>query len=195
MISNENLGGLMGAPVEGADGDRIGTVGQVFVDPTTGTPNWVTVRTGWFGRHETFVPLDEANWDREVLHVPYEKGLVKDAPRIDTDEALSPGAEDELYRYYRLGDEDNDDHADEKDVADRTEDADTANRRGDTDAAAWPNESLRLRKYQVTEEKQVTVPVTHEEVRLEPDDTGNAGADSASDTPVDDNSDGPKHRA
>lgn len=102
MISNENLGGIMGAPVVGPEDDRIGTVGQVFVDPVTGAPNWVTVQTGLFGRHETFVPLDEATWDREMLHIPYEKSLVKDAPRIDTDEALEPQEEDELYRYYGL---------------------------------------------------------------------------------------------
>lgn len=151
MISNENLGGLMGAPVVGADGDRIGTVGQVFVDPVTGKPIWVTVHTGWFGRHETFVPLDEANWNREVLQVPYDKGLVKDAPRIDTDEALSADAEGELYGYYGLGG-------------------------GESDAG----ESLRLRKYQATEENQAA-----------PEETAQADAASA---PGQEN-DGPKHRA
>ncbi|HEU4807802.1 MAG TPA: PRC-barrel domain-containing protein, partial [Homoserinimonas sp.] len=65
MIRNENLGSIMGAPVMGPDDDRIGTVGQIFVDPVTGSPNWVTVHTGLFGRHETFVPLDDATWDRE----------------------------------------------------------------------------------------------------------------------------------
>jgi len=164
MISNENLGGLMGAPVVGADDDRIGTVGQVFVDPTTGSPNWVTVHTGWFGRHETFVPLDDADWDREVLHVPYDKDLVKDAPRIDTDEALSPGAEQELYRYYGMGEsvEGQDDEG--------------------ADAPASATDGMRLRKYQVTEEKEVTVPVTHEEVRLEPEPGADASPDTATDS-------------
>jgi sporulation protein YlmC with PRC-barrel domain len=169
MISNENLGGLMGAPVIGADDERIGTVGQVFVDPTTGAPNWVTVHTGWFGRHETFVPLDEASWDREELRVPYDKSLVKDAPRIDTDEALSPEAEGELYGYYGIGGGPAEDSGD---------------RREETDAAAPTGESMRLRKYQVTEEKDVTVPVTHEEVRLEPESSTGADA-AAADQPRD----------
>ncbi|MEX1079565.1 MAG: PRC-barrel domain-containing protein [Homoserinimonas sp.] len=156
MISNENLGALMGAPVVGPDDERIGTVGQVFVDPNTGSPNWVTVLTGMFGRHETFVPLDEATWDREVLHIPFEKDLVKEAPRIDTEEALEPQAEDELYRYYGL-----------EPAVDTTG--------GDRDGAEVA-ESLRLRKYRVTEEKDVSVPVTHEEVRLEPEPTQESDA-------------------
>lgn len=177
MISNENLGGLMGAPVVGADDDRIGTVGQVFVDPTTGSPNWVTVHTGWFGRHETFVPLDEASWDREVLHVPYEKDLVKDAPRIDTDEALAPEAEGELYEYYGIGD---------------PTDENPDDRRDETDDSAPVGDRMRLRKYQVTEDKDVTVPVTHEEVRLEPESAGEP--DASGDAQNEPNRKG-KHRA
>lgn len=102
MIENSALGSIMGAPAVGPDGDKIGTVGQVFVEPTTGMPNWATVHTGLFGRHENFVPLDRATWDRESLHLPYDKDMVKDAPRIDADEALSPESEAELYRYYDI---------------------------------------------------------------------------------------------
>jgi stress response protein YsnF len=184
MISNENLGSIVGAPVVGAGDDRIGTVGQIFVDPVTRMPNWVTVHTGLFGRHESFVPLDEATWDREVLHVPYEKGLVKDAPRIDIDGALDADNEDELYRYYGLT-------APAQDAGART---DTDRDRADTDRDAQSDtdagqradrgrspddtvpqeqvrqgESMRLRKYVVTEERDITVPVSREEVRLEPD--------------------------
>ncbi|MCU1443055.1 MAG: hypothetical protein JWQ59_1205 [Cryobacterium sp.] len=102
MISSHNLGALMGAPVVGPDNDKIGTVGQIFVDPETGNPNWATVHTGLFGRHESFVPLEDATWDHEILHVPFDKQIVKDAPRIDTDSELSPADELGLYRYYSL---------------------------------------------------------------------------------------------
>lgn len=114
MISDHNLGALMGAPVTGPGDEKIGTVGQVFVDPDTGKPNWVTVHTGLFGRHESFVPVDDATWDREILHVPYSKDVVKDAPRIDTDQALSPEDERSLYRYYGMPTDD----VDEGDVVD-----------------------------------------------------------------------------
>jgi hypothetical protein len=177
MISNHNLGALMGAPVQGED-DKIGTVGQIFVDPESGNPNWVTVHTGLFGRRETFVPLDDATWDHEVLHVPFDKKTIKDAPRIDTDEALSPEHEADLYRYYRLGGQpDSDIRRDERDavVTDtRTEtdavvgDSAVTDARADTGADSGTGQGpLRLRKYVVTEDKEVTVPVQHEEVRVE----------------------------
>jgi hypothetical protein len=103
MIENISLGSIMGAPAVGPDDEKIGTVGQVFVDPITGAPNWATVHTGLFGRHENFVPLEQASWDREKLHLPYGKDMVKDAPRIAADEALTPQSEEELYLYYGIG--------------------------------------------------------------------------------------------
>lgn len=102
MIKNNNLGALMGAPVLGKDDERIGTVGQIFVDPVTDEPNWMTVHTGLFGRRETFVPLKDADWDHERLRVDIDKETIKAAPRIDTDEALSPEDEENLYRYYAV---------------------------------------------------------------------------------------------
>jgi hypothetical protein len=109
MINTSNFGAIMGAPVLGPDDEKIGTVGQVFVDPSSGRANWMTVHTGWFGLSESFVPLDTAEWDRESVHIRYGKDFIKDAPRIDTDGALSHSEEDELYRYYGMShDEDGD---------------------------------------------------------------------------------------
>lgn len=102
MIDNSAIGSILGAPALSPDGDKIGTVGQVFAEPHTNTPKWATVHTGLFGRHETFVPLDKATFDRESLHLPYDKDTIKDAPRIDTDGPLSPEAEAQLHEYYGL---------------------------------------------------------------------------------------------
>ncbi|MGO4690772.1 PRC-barrel domain-containing protein [Glaciibacter sp. 2TAF33] len=100
MINDSNIGGMSGAPVNGPDDRKIGTVGQVFVDPETGMPNWITVHTGLFGRRESFVPLDGATWDNEVIRVAIDKDIIKDAPRIDAGEPLTPENEAALYRYY-----------------------------------------------------------------------------------------------
>jgi uncharacterized protein (TIGR02271 family) len=102
MIGTDSIERLNGATVYGADGDKIGTVGQVYVDQTDGHPSWVTVRTGLFGTSESFIPLDDANIDGDAVRVTYDKARVKDAPRIDTDGELSTAEEDELYRYYGL---------------------------------------------------------------------------------------------
>jgi uncharacterized protein (TIGR02271 family) len=104
MVTTEQVQNLIDhkATVHAQDGDKIGTVGQVFLDDETSTPNWVTVKTGLFGTSETFVPLDRATVQGDEVHVPYTKDMVKDAPRIDVDQHLSVEEEDELYRYYGL---------------------------------------------------------------------------------------------
>jgi hypothetical protein len=108
MLDSRDIGGLQGAPVLGRDNDKLGTIGQVFLDSQTGAPNWVTVKTGLFGRKETFVPLTDATWNGEEIHVDIDRETLKEAPRIDTDEALSPHNEEALYRYYGLSDRDTD---------------------------------------------------------------------------------------
>ena len=245
MISSSNVASLIGATVRDSDGDKIGTVGQIFVDPTSGEPNWASVRTGLFGTSESFVPLSDASEVEGDVTVPYEKDFVKDAPRIDADGSIEQREEDALYSYYNNGgsiqppastDRDDstetvtdsdlaydapgyDDAASDSAAAETTTgfdatseqdgtfataptDADVETSTGfaaagsDTsgpstdDAMTRSEEQLhvgtetvesgraRLRKYVVTEEQTVTVPVSHEEVRLErePITDGNVGA-------------------
>jgi uncharacterized protein (TIGR02271 family) len=102
MITEQNIAGLIGGKVTDPDGHKIGTVGQVYVDPDTGRPNWATVSTGLFGTSESFVPLEQADATDEGLRVPYTKEFIKDAPRIDTDAELSAAEESRLYDYYEL---------------------------------------------------------------------------------------------
>ena len=83
------------------DGDKIGSIGQIYLDDTTGEPEWVTVKTGLFGTSESFVPLDGATISGGDLAVRYDKATVKDAPRVDADGSITPEEEDTLYSYYR----------------------------------------------------------------------------------------------
>lgn len=84
-------------------GDKVGAIGQIYLDDTTGAPNWVTVKTGLFGTAETFVPIDSARVNGQDLVVGYDKDTIKAAPRVDADGSLSPEEEDTLYRHYGLG--------------------------------------------------------------------------------------------
>ena len=108
MLDSRDIGGLQGAPVIGRDNDKLGTVGQVFLDASSGAPNWVTVKSGLFGHKETFIPLANSTWDGEQVHVDIDRDTFKEAPRIDADEALTPHNEEALYRYYGLSDVDTD---------------------------------------------------------------------------------------
>jgi len=102
MLTRENIENLLnrGGNVIGTDGGKIGTIGQLYADDDTGEPTWVTVKTGLFGTHESFVPVDGARVEGDDLVVPYSKDHVKDAPRVDTDGHLEPDEEDRLYAHY-----------------------------------------------------------------------------------------------
>ena len=103
MISTQDISSIIGSTAVDNDGDKLGKVGQVYLDDQTGSPEWATVSTGLFGNKETFVPLTDATVSGGTLRLPYEKAKVKDAPRIDAEGHLSPAEEEELYRYYGVG--------------------------------------------------------------------------------------------
>ena len=187
MIDITQIEHVAGADVRGPDDDKIGSAGRVYVDDVTGEPAWVTVTTGFFGTRESFVPLHSASWDGEALHVPYEKGYVKDAPSMDPDGHLTVEEEQALYRYYGI------EGADGWDGAQSNGDGDGYDASGPTtdDAMTRSEEHLevsteqreagraRLRKYVVTEQQTVTVPVTREEVRVEREPITDANRDAA----------------
>ncbi|QCU78827.1 DUF2382 domain-containing protein [Citricoccus sp. SGAir0253] len=93
---------LQNATVYGNDGEKIGSVGQVYLDDQTDRPTFVTVRTGLFGMNETFIPVSEATQTADGLTVPFDKAFVKDAPNIDADGSLTPEEERRIYEYYRM---------------------------------------------------------------------------------------------
>jgi uncharacterized protein (TIGR02271 family) len=106
MLTKEHIDKLLNrnGNVLSADGDKIGSIGQVYADDDSGEPTWVTVKTGLFGMSESFVPLRGARIEGDDIVVQYTKDQVKDAPRVDTDGHLEPSEEDRLYEHYQLGD-------------------------------------------------------------------------------------------
>ncbi|MBM9468036.1 DUF2382 domain-containing protein [Nakamurella leprariae] len=179
--------------VVGQDGERLGKVSEVYLDDQTGVPSWVTVKTGWFGAKESFVPLDRAQVDGDDIRVPYDKETVRSAPHFEAGEPLSPDNEEQLYSYYGLGTAGTttDTSVEAPGTTTRTADADrdlavagTADRTGGDDVLTRSEEHLnvgtqrvetgraRLRKYVVTENQTVTVPVQREEVRVEREPIG-----------------------
>ena len=57
MTSQEQRRDLRGATAYDSDGDKLGEIGQVYLDDNTDQPKWITVNTGLFGMNESFVPL------------------------------------------------------------------------------------------------------------------------------------------
>ncbi|MEV8098392.1 PRC and DUF2382 domain-containing protein [Kitasatospora sp. NPDC085879] len=92
---------LIGHKAVDRNGEKIGTVDEVYLDDATGEPEWAAVRTGIFGR-DAFVPLTTSEFSGEELKVPYDKSLVKESPDFGVGQHLSPAQELQLYRYYGL---------------------------------------------------------------------------------------------
>lgn len=176
MIDSTSINGMFDANVFDVDGDKIGSVKQVFVDQDDQQPLFVSVATGLFGTSESFVPLRDASFDGDSLRVAYDKATVKNAPRIDADGALSDGEHDRLWDYYRgkTGNEHDRTAADDAQAPGRSQ-APGSDEDPGTQQEARRNRSendasrsrVRLRKYVITEQQTITVPVRHEEVRVE----------------------------
>ena len=184
------------------DGTPVGSINAIYLDDRTGQPEWALVNTGLFGTRSTFVPLAQASQRDGEVQVPFEKQLVKDAPRIDSDQHLSEDEEQELWRHYGLDygsgysdTADGDGDAVYNQVQDTAVGRDTSGPTTD-DAMTRSEEELqvgtqtrergraRLRKYVVTETQQVTVPVQREEVRVEREPITDANLDAATSGPA-----------
>jgi uncharacterized protein (TIGR02271 family) len=190
------------------DGDRIGSIEDIYADDQSGQPEWALVNTGLFGTKSSFVPIAQASERNDDVQVPYEKQLVKGAPRVEADQHLSEAEERELWRHYGL-----DYGADPADTPAQprpdTEEADrsagvgagrreasehTAGRGADAAMTRSQEElnvgtqtrergRVRLRKYVTTEQVTQTVPVQREEVRLEREPITDANLDAATSDP------------
>jgi hypothetical protein len=85
-----------------SDGERIGSIDEIYVDSETGEPAWLAVETGLFGSKVSFIPVAEARDAGRDVHVPYYKQQVEDGPNAYPDGELSEEAEAGLCRYYGL---------------------------------------------------------------------------------------------
>jgi hypothetical protein len=84
------------------EGERLGTIEEIYLDADTGEPEWALVNTGLFGTKRTFVPLREPTEAEGTLRVPCTKDTVKDAPKVDPNGQLTHSEEAKLYGHYGM---------------------------------------------------------------------------------------------
>ena len=214
MLDVQDARSIMGATAYGSDGDKIGKVGQVFLDDQSGRPEFVTVNTGLFGTNETFIPVSGASFSSDRLEVPYTKDKVKGAPNVGVDSGhLDESEEQRLYEYYGMGYDSTAGYSDTTTTG--YTDTTTTGTTGTvgttgtgvasegydtsgptTDSAMTRSEEhlnvgtqrveagrARLRKYVVSENVTQTVPVSHEEVRVEREPITDANIGNATSGP------------
>lgn len=185
MITKDMTRDLIGRQAVDTHGNKVGKIGQVYLDERSESPTWATVNTGMFGTKESFVPLQGADLDDGDVSLAVAKDEVKDCPHVGrSDERLTGSEEDQLRHHYgtqgAAGGQSG--HGTTANGTAGAGNADTGagRNRGDSDDAMVRHEErlrvgteseetgrVALRKYVVTEDQTVTVPVSHEEVRVE----------------------------
>ena len=197
--TNQDVLALRGQDLHSSDGEKLGTIEEIYLDTDSGQPEWALVTTGLFGTKQSFVPIQDMTQEGGTATVPFDKATVKDAPKVDPDGRLSENEEAELYRHYGrdyssagtagfTGDRDDD--ATDRDTVGHdvsgptTDDAMTRSEEelhvGKTEREAG---RARLRKYVVEDEVTQTVPVRREEVRIEREPITDANVGDATSGP------------
>ena len=192
QLSFRDVQPLIGASLIDAEGSKVGKIEDIYLDNDTQEPEWALVHTGLLGRKQNYVPLTDASVSDGSLRVAYTESQIKDAPSIDPDLELSPEEEAELYQHYgvaaeprvlRAGDVEAPPVAPTDTGHDTsgptTDDAMTRSEEQlQVGVVRRPSSLVRLKKYIVTEDVQMTVPVQREEVRVvqEPITDANVGA-------------------
>ena len=99
--TNAPMSDLVDRTVVDMDGDKVGTVLDVYLDQDTDQPEWLAVSTGLFGTKVSFVPLAGVGVDGDGnVTIAYPKTLVKESPRAEADGELSEQEERDLYAHY-----------------------------------------------------------------------------------------------
>lgn len=95
----EEAGGWIGAKLDEMGGGAVGRIAGLLVDSVDGTPTWLIVRLGRFGRHAA-VPLEFAAGGAGRVWVPIPRETIRAASAIDPLSGLSSGEERALAATY-----------------------------------------------------------------------------------------------
>lgn len=195
MVSERDVSAAIGSTAYGSDGESVGTVETFYNDDRTGATTWVSLSSGLLGRRRVIAPAEDATFVDGRLQLAVPAQAVSHAPRMGG-EHLTPEDEDALRLHYARDVRPAGDPLErpsgvagaaaeppvgpgpgERDVDDRSTDEPGASG-GDgsmvrseeqlrVGTARFPARRVRVVKYVVTEDVQVTVPIRREEIRIE----------------------------
>jgi PRC-barrel domain protein len=94
---------LVGRTLVGIDGGKIGRIDAIYVNSSTGEPEWVAINLGGLlASKHGFAPVANVTAEGDKAVVAFEKNHVKHAPTTKSEGVLSPQENDALYRYYSI---------------------------------------------------------------------------------------------
>ena len=84
------------------EGEKIGTVDEVYSSQEGGPPEWALVHTGLLGARNSFVPLRGASPGGGDVHVTVDRQAVQDSPSVEADQELSEAEVRRLFEHYGI---------------------------------------------------------------------------------------------
>jgi hypothetical protein len=173
--------GWRGKSVRDAGGEKVGTIGALYLDADTDRPAYAGVHTGRFRRRESIVPLHDAREIDGDVHLPFTADQIHEAPNVDPDVALDEEQQHALHEHYAgtpaavavaLADEaPREPQADDAPPDDGTAEVVRSEEEVEVKPGPMrPRERIRLKKYLVTDYVEKTIPVQRERVEVERDD-------------------------
>jgi uncharacterized protein (TIGR02271 family) len=212
MITEQHISQVIDSTAVGSDGGKLGNVGEVYLDDETGRPEWATVNTGLFGTKETFVPLAQADSPATSSGSPTRRRRSRTPrgsrtrtvtcrrrrrPSSTATTASAPRACRPRPASRRAPSAARTGTATAFSTTSRAAPSAMTPRGPTTDSAMTRSEEqlnvgtqrveagrARLRKYVVTENQTMTVPVSREEVRVEREPITDANVGNALDGPA-----------
>jgi hypothetical protein len=95
--------GLVGRTLMGIDGHKIGRIDAIYVNSSTGEPEWVAIDLGGLlATKHGFAPVAMVSSEGQNALVEYETKFVKHAPTTKSEGVLSPAENEALYGYYGI---------------------------------------------------------------------------------------------
>jgi len=152
------------------EGKQLGQINKILSDDETQKPEWAVVTSGWLGKEKP-VPLAGARLEGNRVVTNISKDQVASAPDVKHTNSLTPDEEAALFQHYGIA------YGGETVTAESG--GPISGTKQSTERMPLHEEQLtakkqtvqtgeaRIGKEVVTEQKQIDVPVTHEEAYIE----------------------------
>lgn len=97
---------LKGQALISAEGETVGTIEDIYVDPGTGEAEYLEVKAGRFRPKVHFVPVARMSVEGGAVKVPYAKAKIVEAPKVGVGHAgggeLTGSEEAALREYWNM---------------------------------------------------------------------------------------------
>lgn len=102
QTNSRNVEDLIHADAYDSDGEKIGSVSDVFLNDETGQPDFIELSHGLFGVKSSIVPLRGHTFKEDDVHLAFAKDALKDAPEIGAEGHVAATERDKSLEHFGL---------------------------------------------------------------------------------------------